>query len=57
LIGVSESVAFSKTNFLKTQIFKPRLSGQTKDRANSATETKNCHVSQLQKATIDALIA
>ena len=55
--GVSESVANSKTNALKLMIYKPRLSGQAKDLANSGTETKNCHVCQLQAATIAALIA
>ena len=49
--GVAES---TMVGILKQERFKPRLSGQAKDRKNSLTETKYCHVTQLQKATIDA---
>lgn len=53
--GVSESQCMSKTNALKQEMFKPRLAGKAKDRANSLTQTAKCRVTQLQKATIDAL--
>ena len=53
--GVSDSQCMTKTNALKQEMFKPRLAGKQKDRANSLTATVNCHVTQLQKATIEAL--
>lgn len=55
--GVSEAVALTKTNILKQAIYAPKLVGKQMDRANSLTLTDKCHVSNLQKATIDALIA
>ena len=52
--GLSESQCMGKTNFLKQEMFKPRLAGKAKDRANSLTLTAKCHVTNLLKATIDA---
>ena len=55
--GISEAILLTKTTIIKRYMFFPRLSGQAKDRGNSLTETKNCHMINLQKATLDAAVA
>jgi len=55
MIGVSEALGFHalNKNCLKQEMFKPRLAGKAKNRIGG-TDAVKCHVTQLQKATIDA---
>ena len=59
--GISETVALAITAANKSLIrqsrFAPKLCGKVGDRGNSNTGTINCHVTQWQKATIDAMVA
>jgi hypothetical protein len=53
--GLSEALGFHalNKNCLKQEMFKPRLSGKSKN-VVGGTDDEKCHVTQLQKVTIDA---